>query len=132
MRYVIKIAYDGTEYGGWQIQKNTVTVQQKLEEACFETFGKKTSVTASGRTDSGTNLSFRRGDYNSRRQDSRRFKREIAGGYRRYKIGAGSRKIRRKQKREKKDLLLPRLSFAPPQPFKRQIRAVDKNSRRYN
>ena len=53
MRYVIKIAYDGTEYGGWQIQKNTVTVQQKLEEACFETFGKKTSVTASGRTDSG-------------------------------------------------------------------------------
>ena len=51
-------------------------------------------------------MSFRRGDYNSRRQDSRRFKREIAGGYRRYKIGAGSRKIRRKQKREKKDLLL--------------------------
>ena len=53
MRYVIKVAYDGTCYGGWQIQKNAVTVQQKLEEACFSIFGKKTSVTASGRTDSG-------------------------------------------------------------------------------
>lgn len=53
MRYVIKVAYDGTRYGGWQIQKNSITVQQRLEEVCLEVFGKKTSVTASGRTDSG-------------------------------------------------------------------------------
>lgn len=53
MRYAILIAYDGTSYGGWQIQKNSVTVQQKLEEACAVVFGVKTSVTASGRTDSG-------------------------------------------------------------------------------
>ncbi|MDE5729130.1 MAG: tRNA pseudouridine(38-40) synthase TruA [Clostridia bacterium] len=53
MKYALLIAYDGTHYGGWQIQKNKITVQQKLEEAAAEVFGKKTSVTASGRTDSG-------------------------------------------------------------------------------
>lgn len=53
MRYAILLAYDGTDYGGWQIQKNSITVQEKVEEAAFKIFGKKTSVTASGRTDSG-------------------------------------------------------------------------------
>ncbi len=53
MRYVILLAYDGTDYGGWQIQKNSITVQEKVEEACEKVFGKKTNVTASGRTDSG-------------------------------------------------------------------------------
>ena len=53
MRYVILLAYDGTDYGGWQIQKNSITVQEKLEEACEKVFGVKTCVTASGRTDSG-------------------------------------------------------------------------------
>ena len=53
MRYAILLAYDGTDYGGWPIQKNAITVQEKLEEACEKVFGKKTGVTASGRTDSG-------------------------------------------------------------------------------
>ena len=53
MRYAILLAYDGTDYGGWQIQKNSITVQEKLEEACEKVFGVKTCVTASGRTDSG-------------------------------------------------------------------------------
>ena len=53
MRYAILLSYDGTNYGGWQIQKNAVTVQQKLSEALEETLGYKVSVTASGRTDSG-------------------------------------------------------------------------------
>lgn len=53
MRYAILLAYDGTDYGGWQIQKNSITVQEKVEEACEKVFGKKTTVTASGRTDSG-------------------------------------------------------------------------------
>ena len=53
MRYAILLAYDGTDYSGWQIQKNSITVQEKLEEACEKVFGVKTCVTASGRTDSG-------------------------------------------------------------------------------
>ena len=53
MRYALLLSYDGTHYGGWQIQKNAVTVQQKLTEALEDTLGRKTTVTASGRTDSG-------------------------------------------------------------------------------
>ena len=53
MRYALLLSYDGTNYGGWQIQKNAVTVQQKLTEALEDALGYKVTVTASGRTDSG-------------------------------------------------------------------------------
>lgn len=53
MRYVIKLAYDGTHYGGWQVQKNSITVQQRVEEALSLLLGKSVRVTASGRTDAG-------------------------------------------------------------------------------
>lgn len=53
MRYVLKIAYDGTAYAGWQRQKNAPTVQQVLEETIFSTLGQDLRVTASGRTDAG-------------------------------------------------------------------------------
>ena len=53
MRVVLVISYDGTNYGGWQIQKNCITVQEVLERAAGELFGTKTAVVASGRTDSG-------------------------------------------------------------------------------
>lgn len=53
MRYVLKIAYDGTGYAGWQRQKNSVSVQQVLEETIFSTLGRQVRVTASGRTDAG-------------------------------------------------------------------------------
>ena len=53
MRYVLKIAYDGTAYAGWQRQKNAPTVQQILEETILSTLGQDLRVTASGRTDAG-------------------------------------------------------------------------------
>lgn len=53
MRYALLLSYDGTNYGGWQIQPNSVTVQSKLEEAALGLFGVPTPVTVSGRTDSG-------------------------------------------------------------------------------
>jgi len=53
MKYAILLAYDGTNYGGWQIQKNKISVQEKVEVAVSEVLGKKTCVIASGRTDSG-------------------------------------------------------------------------------
>ena len=56
MRYVLKIAYDGTDYAGWQCQKNAVTVQEKLEEAIFSALGQNIRVTASGRTDAGVHV----------------------------------------------------------------------------
>ncbi len=53
MRYALLLSYDGTDYGGWQIQKNVVTVQQKLSDALEDVLGQKVCVIASGRTDSG-------------------------------------------------------------------------------
>ena len=53
MRYVLKIAYDGTDYAGWQRQKNALSVQQVLEETLLSTLGVDVRVTASGRTDAG-------------------------------------------------------------------------------
>ncbi len=47
------IAYDGTEYVGWQTQPNGVAVQEKIEQAIFEVTGELTSLQGSGRTDSG-------------------------------------------------------------------------------
>lgn len=53
MRYALLVSYDGTAYGGWQVQNNCISVQSKMEDAAQNLFGVKTSVTASGRTDSG-------------------------------------------------------------------------------
>lgn len=57
MRYALLVSYDGTNYGGWQIQHNAVTVQEKLTSALSETLGYKVNITASGRTDSGVHAS---------------------------------------------------------------------------
>lgn len=53
MRYVLKIAYDGTNYAGWQRQKNAASVQEVLENAIKTALNKDVRVTASGRTDAG-------------------------------------------------------------------------------
>lgn len=53
MRYVIKIAYDGTNYAGWQRQKNALSVQEELENALFRALGVDVRITSSGRTDAG-------------------------------------------------------------------------------
>lgn len=53
-RYKVTIAYDGTDYVGFQRQKNGISVQQQLEKALFKmSKGKHITVIASGRTDSG-------------------------------------------------------------------------------
>ncbi|MBQ8686030.1 MAG: tRNA pseudouridine(38-40) synthase TruA [Clostridia bacterium] len=53
MRFVLKIAYDGTAYAGWQRQRNALSVQEELENAIEKALGKRVVVTASGRTDAG-------------------------------------------------------------------------------
>ncbi|MEI8018857.1 MAG: tRNA pseudouridine(38-40) synthase TruA [Schlesneria sp.] len=47
------LAYDGTNYCGWQVQPNGVAVQAVLEQALAEFTGEATRVVASGRTDAG-------------------------------------------------------------------------------
>jgi tRNA pseudouridine38-40 synthase len=47
------IAYDGTNYVGWQVQPNGPSVQSTVERALTKLTGEKISVLSAGRTDSG-------------------------------------------------------------------------------
>ena len=53
MRYVLLIAYDGTDFCGSQRQKTGRTVQGTLEDAAQAFFGQPVRVSLSGRTDAG-------------------------------------------------------------------------------
>ena len=53
MRVKLTLGYDGTNYCGWQVQPNGVTIQQILEDALFSLTGERVRITGSGRTDSG-------------------------------------------------------------------------------
>lgn len=50
---MLKIAYDGTAYHGWQVQPNGITVQAVLCDALFNMCKSKISVTGCSRTDAG-------------------------------------------------------------------------------
>lgn len=47
------IAYDGSNYAGWQRQANAVAIQQVLEDEIATIVGKHNPLVAAGRTDSG-------------------------------------------------------------------------------
>jgi tRNA pseudouridine38-40 synthase len=47
------LAYEGTDFHGWQRQSNLRTVQQVLEDALDQLTGASTSTTACSRTDAG-------------------------------------------------------------------------------
>ena len=50
-KYKILIAYDGLNYSGWQIQKNTLSIQGVIEKALSTVLKETIQITASGRTD---------------------------------------------------------------------------------
>ncbi|MEQ9424400.1 MAG: tRNA pseudouridine(38-40) synthase TruA [Cyclobacteriaceae bacterium] len=52
-RYFLFISYKGTNYHGWQIQKNAASVQQTLNEGISTILQDKTETLGSGRTDAG-------------------------------------------------------------------------------
>ena len=49
----LTIAYDGTAYQGWQVQKTGMGVQQKVEEALAKIFPSSKRILSSSRTDTG-------------------------------------------------------------------------------
>ena len=49
----LTLAYDGTEFHGWQIQPQLRTIQGELKEALEKLFNHEVNVTGSGRTDAG-------------------------------------------------------------------------------
>lgn len=51
--FKLTIEYDGTNYHGWQIQKNDPTIQEEIQTALLTMTGEKITLTGSGRTDAG-------------------------------------------------------------------------------
>mgnify|MGYP000030853626 CR=1 FL=1 len=52
-RIRIVVAYDGTNYCGWQIQPNGITIEQVLNETLSELLGEDIVVLGASRTDAG-------------------------------------------------------------------------------
>ncbi|MGO4820510.1 MULTISPECIES: tRNA pseudouridine(38-40) synthase TruA [unclassified Flavobacterium] len=53
MRYFIKLAYNGTDYHGWQYQPNASSVQETLNNALSVLLNTPVNVMGAGRTDTG-------------------------------------------------------------------------------
>lgn len=51
--YVLKIAYDGTAYNGWQIQPNVPSITDILEKKFKLIFGNYATIVGASRTDAG-------------------------------------------------------------------------------
>ena len=57
-RYFLQLSYNGTNYHGWQIQPNAVSVQGEVEKALTTILREEISVVGAGRTDTGVHASF--------------------------------------------------------------------------
>ncbi len=53
MRVKLVVAYDGTNYCGWQIQPNGITIEEMLNKHLSELLGEHIVVTGASRTDAG-------------------------------------------------------------------------------
>ena len=51
--YLLKIEYDGTNFVGWQSQKNGKSIQDSIEKALKKVLKSQIRITGSGRTDKG-------------------------------------------------------------------------------
>ena len=52
-RVMLRVAYDGTDYCGWQLQPGVPTIEGVLNEKLSELLGEEITVTGASRTDSG-------------------------------------------------------------------------------
>mgnify|MGYP006198555643 CR=1 FL=1 len=57
-RYFLNLSYDGTRYSGWQVQKNSPSVQQTINEAMQKLLRQPIRSTGCGRTDTGVHAKF--------------------------------------------------------------------------
>ena len=57
-RLLITIQYDGSNYHGWQVQQNALTVQEEFQNAVEKVFSKRLDVKGCLRTDSGVHANM--------------------------------------------------------------------------
>ena len=49
----LRLMYDGTDFHGWQVQPNGITVQECLQDAVEKILGVRENITGCSRTDAG-------------------------------------------------------------------------------
>ncbi|MGB2705812.1 MAG: tRNA pseudouridine(38-40) synthase TruA [Candidatus Omnitrophota bacterium] len=64
----LTIAYDGTGYAGWQIQKNAKSIQDEIEKALKKILGEKVRLIGAGRTDSGVHARAQVANFKTRKK----------------------------------------------------------------
>lgn len=57
MKYLLHLAFKGTDYHGWQRQPEHISVQEVLEDTLSKMLKKKTNCIGCGRTDAGVHAS---------------------------------------------------------------------------
>lgn len=72
MRYFIELQYNGTNYHGWQLQKNAITIQETLNKAFSLLLKTEINVVGAGRTDTGVHATqfFAHFDFENRIETS--------------------------------------------------------------
>lgn len=68
MKYLLEIAYDGTNYKGWQIQKNEKTIQSTLEDKLNVVLRSVTKLYVAGRTDAGVHAEMQCAHFESSKE----------------------------------------------------------------
>ena len=56
-KLLVKLKYIGTNYVGWQVQNNGLSIQESVQNAIEKVYGKRVDVTGCSRTDSGVHAS---------------------------------------------------------------------------
>ena len=92
------VAYDGTNYKGWQLQANGVTIEEVLNKALSELLKETVCVLGASRTDSGVHALGNVAVFDTesripRGEDLSCGEPAAAGGYPRPALGGGSRRV---------------------------------------
>ncbi len=58
MRYLLELSFNGSNYHGWQIQPNSISVQETIEKCLSTILKEKISIVGAGRTDTGVHASY--------------------------------------------------------------------------
>jgi tRNA pseudouridine38-40 synthase len=72
MRYALGIEYDGSQFNGWQAQKNDPSVQVCLQDALAEVANQAVTLSCAGRTDTGVHATCQVAHFDTSSQRSER------------------------------------------------------------
>ena len=64
----LTIEYDGTNYHGWQIQPNAITIQAAIQDALAKITKAQTQIIGAGRTDTGVHAAGQVANFHTRSQ----------------------------------------------------------------